>query len=89
MEKVDLTDLYTQRLLVFLESGPQSNKYRQMILGPEEFRRVSDVLMEVMEATGKTVEVGGRLVEIRNYKLSDETYKLPDTLRDITYPKIK
>lgn len=39
--KIDLTGLYTLRLVLFMESGPQSNKYMQILLSPEQFKKMS------------------------------------------------
>lgn len=71
MEK-DLKDaMYGTRLLVFVEESPQSNKYRQVILDPEEFKRVS---MNLGTVTGK-LDDQTENVEIQ---MSDEIYNLPD-----------
>ncbi len=69
-------DLYTTRILVFFETEPQSNKYKQLILNGEEFKRVSDAI-----TVGK--QVGEREGDIQSFEinLSDEIYILPD-LRD-------
>lgn len=36
-----LQAIYGVRLLVFIETNPQTNKYHQVLLNPEEFKRVS------------------------------------------------
>ncbi len=33
--------LYEMRMLVFLEIAPQSNKYRQVLLSPKEYKKMS------------------------------------------------
>lgn len=77
---MELKELYTQRTLIFIEEEPQSNKYRQVILTPEEFKRVSDNLGRIAsEADG---------IEQIEINLSDEIYTLPD-LKDISYGKEK
>lgn len=68
-------DLYGIRVLFFIEEEPQSNKYRQIILTPEEFKKVSMSIGSVVQVDGhdQTVELN----------LSDELYTLPD-LQDHT-----
>lgn len=81
MEKSEDTlffELYGLRLLVFLENKPQSNKYRQVFLGPKEFKKVSFNIGKVKEKLDK----GMRLVES---KFSEEVYDLPD-LKEIYDP---
>jgi hypothetical protein len=62
------------RLLVFLENEPQSNKYNQVILSPEQFKIIS-------KNTGRKVESDVELkdgFEMYETKLSDDDYILPD-----------
>lgn len=40
-----LPDLYIARLLVMLETNPQTNKYRQIILNKKQFKMLSDLLI--------------------------------------------
>ncbi len=70
MQKLDLTELYTTRLLIFLEDEPQSNTYRQVILTPEQFKTTSLSLGEVLHTEGDQQDVA--------LQLSEETYQLPD-----------
>lgn len=81
-EEDDLhSEIYSTRLLVFLETHPQSNKYNQVLLQPEEFKRVALSLGQLVEQTGKT-----QTVELNS---SDEIYTLPD-LQEINFsPKQK
>lgn len=58
------------RLLVFLETGPQTNKYQQVMFNPEEFNRVSQSIGEVTAINGDKQDVA--------IKLSDAVYNLPD-----------
>lgn len=58
-----LDDLYTLRLIVFLEDQPLSNKYRQVLLTPEQFKVVSLSL--------------GKLPQVLDH-LSSAVYELPD-----------
>ncbi len=63
-------ELYGTRLLVFLETEPQSNKYRQVILDAAEFKRFA---MTIGTVTGKNGGLEDVLI-----KDSDEVYDLPD-----------
>lgn len=70
MQKIDSHELWVTRLLVFLETSPQSDTYHQVILNPEQFKAVSDAIAEVLSTQGD--------METINIELSAETYKLPD-----------
>lgn len=65
-----LKELSVSRLLVFLETEPQSNKYRQVILTPEQFKKMSDVICEVVDKKGDEETV--------SINMSIGTYLLPD-----------
>jgi len=71
MQKIDSHELWVTRLLVFLETSPQSDTYHQVILNPEQFKAVSDAIAEVLSTTQNDIET-------INIELSEETYKLPD-----------
>lgn len=71
--KVDTHELYTIRTLIFLETEPQSNKYHQVMLDQETFKKVTEVMSTLVKE--------GEIQEV-NLDLSEETYKLPD-LQDI------
>lgn len=58
-------------MLVFLEEGPQSNQYRQVILDAKKFKAVSDTICGGPVADGKDEEE----VEIQ---MTEELYDLPD-----------
>lgn len=64
------SNLYEQRQLLFIETEPQSNKYRQVLLSPEEFKKVS-------ESFGHLVRTEGSM-EVRSISMSDEIHELPD-----------
>lgn len=66
-------ELYGVRLLVFMETAPQSNNYHQVILNPDQFKRVSDSIVHGAKVVGRE---GSR--EIIESPLSEETYPLPD-----------
>lgn len=60
------------RLLVFLEVSPQSNKYQQVLFTPEEFNRVSQSIGTVVATEGKKQDV--------ELQLSNQIYDLPDVM---------
>ncbi len=63
-----------QRLLVFLETDAQSNKYNQVILSPQQFKKVSDAIINSAR-TGDDLKPGMEEVELTT---SEEEYTLPD-----------
>jgi hypothetical protein len=67
--------VYSLRMLVFLETGPQTNQYRQVFLDFEEYKRVSFSLGSLVGS----IENGTIASQVR---LSEKEYKLPD-LREI------
>lgn len=74
---MNTSELYEQRMLVFIETSPQSNEYRQVHLNKEQFKKVSDdICVSVKPADRHGIEE----VEIEE---SDETYFLPTELRSI------
>jgi hypothetical protein len=70
MTQIDPYELYGTRLLVFLEEEPQSNKYRQILLTKDEFKKLSLSIGTVVEQDGadQTVEM----------HMSEDLYTLPD-----------
>lgn len=80
MKEEILTSVNECRLLVFLETNPQTNTYNQVILSPEQFKKVSD-------ATGEKTDNNQNLkegFEMFKTTLSEEKYILPD-LQSISY----
>ena len=75
MNEIDPTELYGTRLLLFIETEPQSNKYRQIKLGPEEFKKVSG---SFGLPTNKKINISGHMVDEIDVAMSDEIYDLPD-----------
>lgn len=69
--RIQSTDLYGTRVLVFMEEEVDTNRYRQVLLTPEEFKRVSDQIGRVT----KQFSDGYQEVEL---SLSEEVYELPD-----------
>ncbi len=75
MEPVlDVSELYTIRMLLFMETNPQSNKYRQVLLTRGEYKDVGRCFGKIVPGKGKDQEVIVRE--------SDEIYTLPD-LQDV------
>lgn len=70
----DAEALYVTRVLVFVETEPQSNEYHQLYLNKDEFKRLT-------ASFGKVVGKKGH-IETIEMRYSEETYKLPD-LQDI------
>ena len=44
-----VAQLYELRLAMFLEDEPQSNYYRQIIFNADQFKRMSDLLDEILK----------------------------------------
>lgn len=77
--EINHEDLYSVRILVFIETEPQSNRYKQICFSPEKYS-------EVTKAISKgAVEVDTGLFE-QQLPFSFETYTLPD-LPDIYFPE--
>lgn len=69
--ELDYNELYSTRLLLFIEDKALSNKYRQVYLNKEEFKRVAFAFgRETGEKDGDT--------NIIEYLQSKEIYDLPD-----------
>jgi len=67
------SEIYSTRLLIFMETEPQSNKYNQIIFTPEQFKEISLKLSNLFPYRGKK----GNL-ELFEIKESEEEYTLPD-----------
>lgn len=63
-------ELYSERVLVFIEIEPQSNKYRQCILPPERFKKMTSTLGKIIKNKD-----GSETIETIE---SDDIYILPD-----------
>jgi len=70
--KLDTGDFYSTRVLVFMETSPQSNKYNQLFLNAEEFKRMS---LTLGTETGEKDTNGNDIVKLNH---SEEEYTLPD-----------
>lgn len=80
----DVSDLYQIRLIVSLEDMPQSNKYHQVLLTPDQFHRIS---MIVGEKKKKEKDPDGVVHEHPIVPLSTISYTLPDQLKDFVPTK--
>ena len=67
------TELYEQRLLVFIETEPQSGEYQQLLLNGDEFKRLSDTIGTKVQDPDLREDF-----ETLQINLSDDLYKLPD-----------
>lgn len=74
--EIDTLNLYGLRTLLFIETEPQSNKYCQVILTDEQFKKVSDAIAECFTVR-KGEDIRNGFEEI-SMILSDEEYTLPD-----------
>ncbi len=66
--------LHELRLLVFLETEPQSGKFNQVLLNARQFKKVSDA---TGEKTGNDEDLKEGF-EMYSTNLSEEEYDLPD-----------
>lgn len=71
--ELDYSSIYEQRMLIFIETEPQSNKYKQLILNPKEFKNISDALGKVVGEVNIDEKTA-----VGNYVESEEEYELPD-----------
>ncbi len=68
--------LYNIRMLMFMETSPQSNKYRQILLTDSQYRKISKTLEDSHPSVHKDPTRPDHVdVELT---LSDNTYTLPD-----------
>ncbi len=74
MEDIQTT-INEQRLLVFIETTPQSNKYNQILFTPEEFKKISDNIGVILNKSDDQIKSGFEMIEINQ---SEEIYTLPD-----------
>lgn len=63
-----------ERLLVFIETGPQTNIYNQVFLNNKQFKKVSDA---VIETSRMGEDLKPEMEEI-SIQTSTEEYFLPD-----------
>lgn len=81
-DEIDYSELYGQRILVFFENEPQSNKYHQVLLTPDMYRAMTATICKKRGETF-TLERNneGRFepkIEQMEIKTSEEEYSLPD-----------
>lgn len=76
LDRETLRQLNNMRMLIFLETKPQSNKYNQILLTKQQFKEVSDALGKIFEVKGHSLQDGEiRVVDI---EISDDETLLPD-----------
>ena len=73
MESIDTTELYACRLVVLLETEPQSNVYNQVELDTDKYNAVFATIFDCSE-DATTIEIG----EERTIALGEDEIKLPD-----------
>ena len=78
-EYISGTELNEQRLLVFLETDAQSGKFNQVFLNEEQFKKVSDAIINT-KRVGEDLKAGMEEVELTT---SEEEYVLPENLNSI------
>lgn len=66
---IDIGELYETRLIVMIETGPQTNKYMQVLLKDEVFKKVSEVIADTLTEEGLLV--------------GDEEIDLPESFNSI------
>lgn len=71
MDKLEYSEIYGTRVLVFLENAPQSNKYHQVLLNPEMYKAMTATICK------PTGDKDGE-IEMQEIKTSEEEYNLPD-----------
>jgi hypothetical protein len=67
----DFSDLYTVRMIVLMETEPQSNLYRQVRLTAPEFKQLSDTIADIMKTDDGMA-----------FDLGNELMRLPDRIED-------
>jgi hypothetical protein len=72
MESIDTTELYACRLIVLLETEPQSNVYNQVELDIDKY---NSIFGTVFNCSGEAVDVE---IDDVNVTLREEIIKLPD-----------
>lgn len=82
-EKIEIENegLYEQRVLVFMETAPQSNKYNQVLLPPEVFKQLTDLISRKPHTFPLERNANGRFapqIEVREIQTSKKEYILPD-----------
>jgi len=72
MESIDTTELYACRLIVLLETEPQSNVYNQVELDIDKY---NSIFATVFNCSGEAVDVE---IDDVNVTLREDEIKLPD-----------
>lgn len=67
----NIDELYTIRMFIYLESSPQSNKYHQIILTREKYKKLSQFMFEnIMDKCDDC--------DKKAWEVEDEFISLPD-----------
>jgi hypothetical protein len=77
--KIDITQLYSLRLVVFLETEPQGCKYRQVLFTKEQYKHVLDVIRA--QFPKPTIE-SKDFINLVTLEVGDELVKLPDEIKN-------
>jgi hypothetical protein len=72
-----LSEIFGLRMVVLLESEPQSDKYRQVVLNADQFLALSNAFGEIMEE-----KVNSDNLREGTYLLQEEEITLPDWVQD-------
>lgn len=65
-----MKEIYSLRMLVFIETSPQSNQYNQVLLDPKTFKKVSFAISAAAKMSDE--------IQITPVPCSVEVYTLPD-----------
>jgi len=70
----DFRQLYTTRMVLMLETSPQSGLFRQIQLTQDQFKKISDSIYFSLGG-----DTQGNFIQMT---VTDKAIKLPDTLQD-------
>lgn len=79
-DHISMEELYTTRLILLMETEPQSNEYRQVRLNEEQFRKMSDALADTFRDRSIPVSKAQAAIHGQPFFLpmGDDIIKLPD-----------
>ncbi len=83
---IDIKSLYTSRVVILIEMKPQSNEYKQVLLNPEEFKKVSLHLAEMFQRPIDPSCVKCKLTCHEKHavmNISDRDIFLPDDMQSV------
>ena len=76
----DARELYKNRLILYLENDPLSNKYRQVILTETQFKTIVSFLNQMFTSIPNPVDAGMRSTVMIVSK--DQVINLPDKVQE-------